>query len=67
MKKKRAPDICKCGGCGGLFDAGLLDAVLLDADGNYASAEAYCKACWPKFKRVPGDKWRSLYCDEVTP
>lgn len=47
-----------CDDCGRLYDIGLLDAVLLDVDGNDASEKIYCKQCWPKHKIVADDMWR---------
>ncbi len=43
----------KCDECGELTPINLLDAVLLDPDGNAASDELYCEKCWPKHKVVP--------------
>lgn len=54
-------DYSNCDGCKQRFPARLLDAVLLDQEGNEASAEAYCKTCFPKFKRFACDEWRPLY------
>lgn len=53
-------DEAKGGGCGKPTDAALLDAVMLDEDGNRASDEAYCRTCWPRFQRIPIDQWRPL-------
>jgi hypothetical protein len=47
-----------CSDCGRVMSANLLDAVLLDPDGNDASAEAYCRQCWPRHRVVDGDRWR---------
>ncbi len=57
----KAEDEMACDGCKRTFPARLLDAVLLDEDGNEASAEAYCERCFPRFKRVAGDTWKPLY------
>ncbi len=54
-------ELSKCDGCGQLTDANLLDAVLLDPDGNQASDQAYCRWCFPKFVRVAHDTWQSNY------
>lgn len=51
-------DKSPCDGCNRVFPARLLDAVLLDEEGNEASDKAYCKSCWPRYKRVPSDRWR---------
>lgn len=53
-------DKATCGSCHKSMDAALLDAVMRDEDGNDASPEAYCKTCWPRFRRVPKDQWRPL-------
>jgi hypothetical protein len=53
-------DQSECDGCRRLMPARLLDAVLLDEDGNDASSEAYCEACWPKYQRVQMDIWDPL-------
>ena len=52
----------KCDDCGELTPINLLDAVLLDPDGNAASDELYCEKCWPKHKVVPNDRW----CDALS-
>jgi hypothetical protein len=49
----------KCDDCKRPTHIDLLDAVLLDVDGNNASEKLYCEQCWPKHRIVPGDIWRS--------
>lgn len=56
--KTKTPDMCPCGGCKKLFPHWKVDAVLLDEDGNQASAHAYCRGCWPRFKRIACDEFR---------
>ncbi len=53
-------DKSPCDGCGRLIDARLLDAVMLDPEGNRCSEEAYCRACHPEHVTIPGDVWRPL-------
>ena len=65
MNKTAQPDMSPCDDCGKLTDHRLLDAVLLDKEGNTASGNAYCATCWPKHQRVADDKWRSLLAPEA--
>lgn len=53
-------DTCPCGKCKRVFAARLVDAVLLDEDGNDASDEAYCRDCWPSMKRISWDTFTEL-------
>lgn len=48
-----------CDDCGRMFDIDDLDPVLLDEHGAEASDEIYCRACWPRHKRISYDQYRS--------
>lgn len=56
-------DMARCGRCHREMPARLLDAVLLDPDGNDASDEGYCLMCFPFARKIVGDIWRPLYDD----
>jgi hypothetical protein len=59
-EKRMINDLAQCGRCGNTMPARLLDAVLLNQEGNEASEEAYCEACFPSVRVIAADRWRPL-------
>jgi hypothetical protein len=49
-----------CERCKNLFDHRLVDAIMLDDEGNKCSTEVYCEPCFDAVKIVADDEWRPL-------